>query len=124
MTQERLTLGRQGERLAAEYLQRAGYRILEKNYRTRLGEIDLIAQDGRTLVFVEVKTRGTKTFGAPQEAVTKKKQQQLIRVAQEYLGREKLANRPARFDVVAVLFDKAEVVIELIKNAFELNPGG
>ena len=120
MTQERLSLGREGEQLAGEYLKRLGYRIVEKNFKTRLGEIDLIAKDSKTLVFVEVKTRSSNSHGFPLEAVTKKKQRQLARVAMEYLGKNKAIDSPARFDVVAVLLAPAGPIIEVVKNAFDL----
>ena len=114
-------LGQTGEELAAVFLQRQGYKILVRNYRQKCGEIDIIAKDGSTLVFVEVKTRKNAAFGTPFEAVTEKKQRQIGRVAQEYLGRNDLFNTPARFDVVSILMqgDKPPV-IEHLSNAFDL----
>jgi len=110
----KVPLGRQGEEIACRYLTRQGYRILVRNYRTRLGEVDIIAEQGGTLVFVEVKTRRGRTCGHPFEAVTPAKCRQISRVALLYLaetGREKQA---ARFDVVAVsLAGGGEPVIEL-----------
>jgi putative endonuclease len=114
-------LGQTGEELAAGYLQRAGYRILLRNYRKKCGEIDIIAEEKGTLVFIEVKTRKTETFGSPFAAITKKKQQQISRVAQDYLSRHNLFNKPARFDVIAILIKGQQPpIIQLITNAFEL----
>lgn len=111
------TTGRLGEDLAASHLQQQGYVILARNVRFPFGEIDIIAQDGETLVFVEVKTRRSQCFGSPLEAITPRKQQQLIKLAQAYLqGQE----RPVRFDVVAVMLAKKSVTVEVLPNAFEL----
>ncbi|OIP48884.1 MAG: YraN family protein [Deltaproteobacteria bacterium CG23_combo_of_CG06-09_8_20_14_all_60_8] len=123
MTQERLSLGRLGERLAREYLQERGYRVVAENFRTRLGEIDLIARHGKTLVFVEVKTRRSHTHGHPFEAVTPRKQAQLSRVALEYMSREGGVDQLARFDVVGITVRPAETRIELVTNAFALATG-
>lgn len=123
MTQERLTLGRQGELLARDYLQKQGYQVVAENFRTKLGEVDLIARHGKTMVFVEVKTRSSHTHGHPFEAVTPRKQAQLSRVAQEYLSREGGVDQLARFDVVGVTITSAETRIELVTNAFELALG-
>ncbi|MDR3628779.1 MAG: YraN family protein [Desulfocapsaceae bacterium] len=121
MTERSGRFGRSGEEIAAAYLQREGYRILQRNYRQKCGEIDIIASDRGTLVFVEVKTRKDAAFGTPFEAVTRKKQRQIGRVAQEYLGRNNLFNTPARFDVVSILMRGDEPpVIELLANAFDL----
>ena len=87
MTEQRLTLGRLGEKLALTYLQDLGYKILSRNYRIRLGEVDIIAEDNGTLVFIEVKTRYGDSCGLPFEAVTPRKQRQLSKVALEYIGR-------------------------------------
>jgi putative endonuclease len=121
LSEKRGILGRTGEDLAAAFLQKAGYTILIRNYRQKCGEIDIIAEEKGTLVFVEVKTRNNMTFGSPFAAITEKKQRQIGRVAQDYLTRHKLFNRPARFDVVSVLMDKDRPpVIELLSNAFDL----
>jgi putative endonuclease len=124
MKEGEIPLGRQGEEIACRYLARLGYRILVRNYRTRLGEVDIIAEQGKTLVFVEVKTRRGRTCGHPFEAVTPAKCRQISKVALLYLaetGREKQA---ARFDVVAVsLAGGGEPVIELARNAFDLSYG-
>jgi len=120
MSEASNSLGRQGEILARDYLARAGYTILEHNYRSRGGELDIIAEEGETLVFVEVKTRKDTAFGSPFEAVTTKKQRQMARVALEYLVRQGGQERPARFDVVAVTFAGTTPRIELMRNAFGL----
>lgn len=103
MSKTRITLGRQGEDLATDYLKTRGYTILVRNYRQKTGEIDIIARDGECLVFIEVKTRTSLLFGQPYEAVTQKKQGQISRVALDYITRNKLHNKAMRFDVVSVL---------------------
>jgi putative endonuclease len=95
--------GQQGEALAAAYLQQQGYRIQNQNYRCRHGEIDIIAWDGPTLVFVEVKTKGQLRFGPPQVMVDWRKQQKIARIAMTYVQQQALHNTPVRFDVVAIL---------------------
>lgn len=119
MTFIRLRLGKKGESLAADFLNKNGYRIVENNFRNRYGEIDIIAIDGKTLVFVEVKTKTGSKFGPPAMAVDGRKQRQLSRAALAYLTQKKLNNNPARFDVVAISMIENKTVIELIKNAFE-----
>jgi putative endonuclease len=111
-------LGREGERLAAQFLEKQGLVIVERNFRTRCGEIDLIARDNKELVFIEVKTRSGPDFGTGLEAVDRRKCRQIVRVAQEYLLRHDAFNEPARFDVIAILLgDHAH--IDHIKNAFD-----
>jgi len=125
MTKARSQKGRHGEDLAAQYLARHGYRIIQQNYLASCGEVDIIAQEKDTLVFVEVKTRSGLRFGSPAAAVTHRKQQQISRTALVYLSQQRLLNKPARFDVVAVVLGKdAEPHIELFKNAFELTYEG
>lgn len=102
VTSARNGLGRTGERLAAEALARRGYRILERNFRCCYGEIDLIAEDGHELVFVEVKTRRGTAFGLPEEAVTPRKQRKLLEIATYYLDLHACSDRVWRVDVVAV----------------------
>ncbi len=108
--------GLKGEDLAVNYLKKKGYRILEKNYRTPLGEIDIIAEKKGTVVFVEVKTRTSDAFGLPEEAVTRQKQERIKKVALLYL---KGLNRvpPVRFDVLSIEL-KPEPVIQHIEYAF------
>lgn len=98
-------LGARGERAAAEFLGNAGYQILHRNYRFRRGEIDIIARDGQTVVFVEVKTRSGRSHGEPEEAVTQEKVRRIRRIASAYLARRRLAECDCRFDVVAVVVD-------------------
>ncbi len=120
MTRERQSLGRWGEECAAAYLRRQGWRIVERNMRTPVGEIDLIARQGRILAFVEVKTRRSAAFGLPQEAVGGRKQRQIIRAAQWYLGPGGSQGLQPRFDVVAVTAGDQEPCIEHIVDAFSL----
>ncbi len=113
-------LGNRGERAAAKYLKRQGYRILARQSRSRIGEIDLIALDGDTVVFVEVKTRSSHAAGHPSEGVTPAKQKQLTRAALVWLKHRRLLNHRGRFDVIAITWgDGSSPVIEHYKNAFE-----
>ena len=95
-------LGRAGEVKAAEFLKKKGYKILTKNYKTHIGEIDIIAEDNGTVVFVEVKTRVDDAFGVPSEAVTEKKIRKYEKVATEYLIRERSLDVLCRFDVIEI----------------------
>lgn len=113
----RKILGRSGEDLAANYLADLGYTILERNYEAPYGEIDLIALERGTLVFVEVKTRTTDAYGAPELAVNRRKQERMVKAALGYLKFKKLHQMPCRFDVVAISGEQ----VELIKNAFEMD---
>jgi putative endonuclease len=116
----RIRTGKRGEDLAVAYLRKAGYRIVAQNYRCLYGEVDVVAQDGDTLVFVEVKSRKSGTFGAPQEAVGPEKQKKLSRVSLHYLQQKRLETCKARFDVIAVRMSPDETRIDLIRNAFDL----
>ena len=116
----RKLLGKEGEDRAANFLARQGYKILERNYRTRAGEIDLIALHEGMVVFVEVKTRTSNAFGAPELAVTLQKQQRMVKAALGYLRYKKLHQVPCRFDVVEIS-TAAEKEVELIQNAFEMD---
>jgi putative endonuclease len=98
-------VGQRGEALAAQYLERRGFEILARNLRSRLGEVDLIAREGRTLVFVEVKARRGSDGDPPQAAVDGRKQARLARLAMNYLARERAGEQACRFDVVAVTFE-------------------
>jgi putative endonuclease len=120
MTQDRLSLGQKGEELAISRLKALNYKILERNFKCRLGEIDIIARDKSTLVFIEVKTRATRDFGGAAAAVHERKQRQLSKVALTYLSQKNLYHIPARFDVVAVELLPPSPRIEVIQNAFEL----
>lgn len=121
---DRRALGSRGESIAAEYLERKGFRILERNVRCGRGEIDLIAADGYIVVFVEVKGNRGRRFGAPEEMVTPAKQRQLTRLATWYLQRRRWLGRPARFDVVAVDWDAGgSARVRHIANAFPATGG-
>ena len=111
-------LGDRGERAAARYLRRRGLRVLARGYRTRYGEIDLIARDGDTLVFVEVKARRR---GVPAEAVTAEKQRRITLAALHFLRRYGLLEVRCRFDIVAIVWPdgRGEPEIQHIPNAFE-----
>ena len=117
-TDPRQALGMSGENLACAELQRRGYAIVERRYRTRLGEIDIIAKDGLTIVFVEVKARMTQEFGGAAAAMTGWKQRRIARMAADYLARRKLHDCPCRFDVVAIDFDESEPRVIVYPNAF------
>lgn len=116
-------LGARGEELAADSLLSAGYRILERNFRSRGGEVDIVARDrDNTIVFVEVKTRSSLAFGLPQLAVTSRKQRQIAKGALTWLSRNRCHQQSARFDVIAVLLhDDGHFDLEHIVNAFELS---
>lgn len=116
-----LSLGERGEREAARYLRRRGYVIVAHGQRDSLGEIDLIAVEGRTVVFVEVKTRTGNFAGHPADAVDAQKQRRLTRLAAAYLKRHDLLECATRFDVIAVSWpdEKRRPVIEHFKSAFE-----
>jgi putative endonuclease len=119
MTIARQQLGILGEELAIGELERRGYAVLARRYRTRCGEIDIVADDGGTLVFVEVKARADAEFGTAAEAVTPWKQRRLARMARDYLTRERIVDRRCRFDVVAITFDRIPPSLELFRNAFD-----
>jgi putative endonuclease len=116
----RQIFGHSAERRAARFLRRAGYRIVATNYRNRMGEIDIIARDGHTLVFVEVKARRSGRFGGPKHAVTPRKQRRISMAALGYLKETGQSGAPARFDVVAVYGPERSAPIELVRNAFEV----
>ena len=115
--------GQQGEQAAADYLLRSGYKILERNFRSRGGEVDIVARDRQgCIAFVEVKTRRSLAYGLPQQAVTTRKQRQISKGALSWLSRNRLHNSSARFDVIAVLLQNgAEPQLEHIINAFDLS---
>ncbi len=120
MTVKTKTLGEKGEDIAAAFLEKKGYNILFRNYKCSFGEIDIIAKHKKILSFIEVKTRSTKKYGLPQEAVTPAKQTKISRVALEFVQRYKMDNRSARFDVVSVQYLNDGCEVDLIENAFEL----
>lgn len=120
MTQDRLSLGRQCESTAAQYLQRKGMKILERNLRTPVGEIDLIARDRNILAFIEVKTRRGNAFGSPCEAVGPHKQRQIIRAVKWYLNDSPHKMLQPRFNVIAITVHGEDLQIEHVPAAFEL----
>jgi putative endonuclease len=112
------TLGPKGENVAAKFLRNLGYRILERNFRCRAGEVDIIARDGKSLVFVEVKTRKD-SDPEPEQQVNEEKMKQVTKVAEYYLGRFGIPQPPVRFDVVAVIWPRnQEPIIRHITDAF------
>jgi putative endonuclease len=110
-----LAVGRWGENLAADFLRQKGYRILSLNVRTPFGEIDLIAQQGNTFVFIEVKTRANGAFGLPEEAITPKKRQNMIEAAQYYLNEHPEIQEDCRIDVIAIRGRKANPDVEIVQ---------
>jgi putative endonuclease len=119
-TSHQATLGKLGEDEACRELRRRGYAILARGYRTRCGEVDIIARDGDVLVFVEVKTRSGGAFGSPLEAVTARKRLKLVRMALEYVTRSRLSKVACRFDVVGVLCQAGTTRIEVVVDAFSI----
>ncbi len=115
------TLGERGEAIAAAYLRGLRFTIVDRNFRCKAGEVDIIARDGKTFVFVEVKTRRSLSFGPPQGSVTLFKQRQISKAALAWLAKNRLHEANARFDVIAILLrEHAVPEIEHITNAFEL----
>jgi len=112
--------GQKSEIIAARYLKQLGYKIITQNYRTKLGEIDIIAKEKDTIVFVEVKARRSRRFGNPKWAVTPKKMKKISMVALCYLKANQQMSAKARFDVVAVCDVDDTLDIEIVKNAFDL----
>jgi putative endonuclease len=119
MSRTRVALGLLGETLACAELERRGYAILTRRYRRRGGEIDIVARDGPTTVFVEVKTRTGRAFGAGGDAVTGTKQRRIVSCAADYLARNGLTGRPCRFDVVAIDVGGPQPVVEVYTDAFD-----
>lgn len=119
-------LGNRGERAAVRHLKSLGYRIIGRNVRNRAGEIDIIALDGAVLVFVEVKTRKSSAAGAPEEAVDRRKQRQLVRAASMYLVQRGLQNHRFRFDVVSILWPEEAKTPEIrhYQHAFNATDAG
>ena len=122
MIDTRKKLGNRGEKIAAKFLRKQGYQIIEKNYHSRLGEIDIVAKEDESIVFVEVKTRCSTDFGLPEEALSYDKRRRLSKLALGYLAHRRIKDTNCRFDVVSILMDTNKVRkvkhIELIKNAF------
>ncbi len=116
----RIITGKAGEEIAANHLQKLGYRILERNYRCPLGEIDLVATEKDTLVFVEVKSRKTELFGDPELAVGKAKQKKIALISTYYLSQKGPLPEKARFDVVAVKMLPGRTEVKVIRDAFDM----
>jgi putative endonuclease len=120
LTRERLEIGKLGEDLALKKLKKLGYKKIIRNYRCPLGEVDLIAEDSGTLVFVEIKTRRGRSIEYAKEAVNARKKRQLSKVALAYMKSNDCCETRARFDVVAISLGGDKPQIEVIKNAFDL----
>ena len=120
MLNQKQRFGKDSETLAVDFLRKQGYKIIETNYRTKLGEIDIIARDRDTLAFVEVKARRSDRYGVPKYAVTAQKKKKISMAALWYLKTTDQFNQKARFDVVGIFFQTSTPRIEIIKNAFEL----
>ena len=118
-TAPHLVLGFEGELLACRALERDGYAIVATRYRTRVGEIDIVAMDGRVLVFVEVKTRHDRRCGSPFEQITARKRGKIVAMAQDYLARHRTDAVACRFDVVGVTMGEGPPKVEILKNAFD-----
>ena len=119
MTYARQALGLEGETRACLALEARGYRILQRRYRTRFGELDIVARHDLTVVFVEVKTRRGRSYGDPAASVTTEKQRRLVAMATDYLARHGLTRSPVRFDVVAVTMLPGEApAVVIYPNAF------
>ena len=117
-----IDFGKAGEEAAVVFLKKHGYKILERNFKIKLGELDIVAMDGETICFVEVKARASEDFGGALGAVSKGKQRKLSQVALAYLKLRKLLERKARFDVVAITKSGfGSPKIEILKDAFELS---
>jgi len=116
---DKITTGKEGEKIAAAYLKKNGYRIIEINFRCPIGEIDIVAKEKNDLVFVEVKTRKSIDLGYPEQAVGIRKQKKMSQLALWYLQKRKIAEINARFDVVAINLIPEKNEVKLIKNAFD-----
>lgn len=121
MPGKNLEFGKQAEKAAVKFLKGRGYKVIQCNYKTESGEIDIIAEDKGVICFVEVKARHSKLFGEPAEAVSAAKQRQISKAAICYLKENNLLDHSARFDVVSLLYVEVLPEINLIKDAFELN---
>jgi putative endonuclease len=122
----RKLLGDRGERAAVKYLKKQGFRIIARQYRNGFGEVDIIAQDGKVIVFVEVKTRSTTSDGQPFEAVDLRKQEKITRIALAWLKKYDRLNQSARFDIVSILWpdERSEPQIQHFRNAYEATGRG
>ena len=114
----RKELGNKGEDIAARYLEEQGYKILKRNFRSRYGEIDIICSLAQSIIFVEVKTRTSTSFGFPEEAITKTKREHIRKVALEYLAAQSQPFNKIRFDVIGIRIEKNEPHINHLEAAF------
>jgi putative endonuclease len=119
VSRDRVAFGKTGEDLACLELERRGYAILARRYRRRGGELDIVAKDGATLVFVEVKARDSRDFGEAAEAVTFYKRRRITHLALDYMMRHHLNDCPCRFDVVSIHFDAGRPIVDIFQNAFD-----
>ncbi|MFC1666609.1 YraN family protein [Candidatus Omnitrophota bacterium] len=121
MSLARIDTGKRGEDLAVSYLKKQGYKIIEKNYKTKQGEIDIIGRHRGCVCFVEVRARNTRRFGLPEDSINRKKQTQIAKVALSYIKRFGLEEENCRFDVVSVEnVNSISPKLKLLRNAFEL----
>jgi len=111
--------GKEGEKIAADFLKKKGYRIIDKNFRCPLGEIDIVAREKGAIIFIEVKTRKSSELGYPEQAVGVRKQKKMSQLAIWYLQKKKIIDTSARFDVVAITMHSSGNEIKLFKNAFD-----
>jgi putative endonuclease len=116
---QKIATGKEGEKIAAAYLEKNGYRIIEVNFRCTIGEIDIIAKEKNDLVFVEVKTRKSVALGYPEQAVGMRKQKKMSQLALWYMQKRKIVDTNARFDVVAITLIPENNEVRLIQNAFD-----
>ena len=114
--------GRVGEEVACDYVKKLGYEIIEKNYRNKMGERDIIAKDKNEIIFIEVKTRCQKKYGSPSEAVDRRKKRHIYHVAEFYLIINKLENAFCRIDVIEVYFKDEKIFVNHIKNSVQDRP--
>jgi putative endonuclease len=121
MSDDRIALGKSGEDLACRELERRGYAIVARRYRRRGGELDIVARDGETTVFVEVKTRHGRRYGDAVEAVHGLKRRRMMHLALDYVMRHRLADSPCRFDVVSIQMTEGRPVVEVFQNAFDMS---
>ncbi|MGB9594865.1 MAG: YraN family protein [Candidatus Poribacteria bacterium] len=111
-------VGNKGESIAEDYLKQKGYKIIQKNYRCRFGEIDIIAKDQDTIVFVEVRTKQNDNFGSPQDSITPAKIEKISKTSLSFIQEKKFAGFSYRFDFIAITFSQGKPNIEHIENAF------
>jgi len=116
---DQLELGKLGEKIAREFLEKKNYRIIAQNYKNYFGEMDLIARDGNFFIFIEVKTRLKNTFGPPEESINRQKQKKLIRISNQYLLENKIEGENYRIDCLAIEIDKTKkcATVRHIKDA-------